>query len=284
MNALTRLRNWWLGRFRGAGLMGKGVLLLAPLLLGCCTLTMISALLLPPDTEPTAEIADRSAATLEVEEATATPTTPKASATAQTSATKTSLPTATDEPPTPRPSATRRPATATAAPSATKVAPTATNAPPTATDAPIRATTAVLPTATLPPTVAPTLAPPTAVPPTVAPPTTEPPTALPTATLPTISGALVIIAVDKRAEVVTIRNESGAAVDLAGWRLYSEKGNQDCPLGGTIEAGATLQIWAMAEDEGQGGFNCRFESDIWNNSEPDVATLIDPSGAVVSRW
>ena len=72
-------------------------------------------------------------------------------------------------------------------------------------------------------------------------------------------------------------------MDLSGWRLVSEKGNQACGLGGQIGPGATLRIWAMAEDAGQGGFNCQFGSNIWNNSDPDPAVLYDPSGAEVSR-
>jgi hypothetical protein len=89
---------------------------------------------------------------------------------------------------------------------------------------------------------------------------------------------------DGTEEYVDIRNDGGAAVDLAGWILRSEKGSQDCGLGGSIGAGQVLRIWAMAEDAGQGGFNCGFDSNIWNNSEPDPAILIDPTGQVVSTW
>ena len=93
--------------------------------------------------------------------------------------------------------------------------------------------------------------------------------------------ALVIVAVDKRDEYVDIRNNGAAAVDLAGWVLHSEKGSQDCALGGSLGAGQTLRIWAMT---GEGGFNCGFESNIWNNSEPDAAVLWSPDGAEVSRY
>lgn len=73
-------------------------------------------------------------------------------------------------------------------------------------------------------------------------------------------------------------------MDLAGWILRSEKGSQDCGLGGVIGPGQILRVWAMAEDAGQGGFNCNFGSDIWNNSDTDPALLIDPNGQIVSRW
>ena len=84
--------------------------------------------------------------------------------------------------------------------------------------------------------------------------------------------------------MVTIRNNGGTAVDLSGWVLRSEKGSQDCSLGGSIGPGQSLQIWAMAEDAGQGGYNCGFDSNIWNNSESDTAILFDPLGQVVSSW
>jgi endonuclease YncB( thermonuclease family) len=93
--------------------------------------------------------------------------------------------------------------------------------------------------------------------------------------------ALAIVAVDKRAEYVDIRNSGSAAVDLGGWVLQSEKGNQTCPLGGSIAPGQTLRIYAMT---GEGGFNCGFGDNIWNNSDPDAAVLWSPQGNEVSRY
>jgi len=42
--------------------------------------------------------------------------------------------------------------------------------------------------------------------------------------------------------------------------------------------------WALASDAGQGGYNCGFGSNIWNNSEPDAAVLFNADGQEVSRW
>lgn len=81
-----------------------------------------------------------------------------------------------------------------------------------------------------------------------------------------------------------IRNVGGQPVNLSGWVLRSEKGNQDCGLGGVIEAGATLRIWAMSEDSDKGGYNCGFGSNIWNNSERDPAVLFNAQGIEVSRY
>lgn len=136
-----------------------------------------------------------------------------------------------------------------------------------------RAAPPVQPQPTSPPVQQPTTSP---AQPTEAPQPTEPPPAVP--------GPVVIIGVDKRAEFVDIQNQGGADVDLGGWVLVSEKGNQACPLGGVIAGGQVLRIWAMSEDAGNGGFNCGFGTNIWNNSEPDPAVLYDASGNVVSRW
>lgn len=302
MSILNRFRDWWLGQLRGQRGLGKVVWVAAPLMFACCGLTLFSAVLSPPDVEPTAVVAERAAAMVELAEveATAAPTDEPATVeptveppTATRAATRTAAPTATDEP-------TRPPVrvatalaetvvadqlTVTAAPAtATRVMPTATNPPPTATA--VRSATIALPSATQPPaTVAPTSVPPTAVPPTAVPPTSLPPTAVPqpTATLPTAAGSLAITNVNKREEFVDIQNVGGVEVVLDGWTLRSEKGSQDCRLSGVLGPGQSLRIWAMAEDAGQGGFNCQFGTNIWNNDDPDAAVLIDPSGAEVSR-
>lgn len=95
----------------------------------------------------------------------------------------------------------------------------------------------------------------------------------------------MIVGVNKPSEYVDLLNQSGSDVDLSGWVLVSEKGPQYCPLDGAmIGAGQSLRVWAMAEDAGQGGFNCGLGSDIWNNSERDPAVLYDNNGVEVSRW
>jgi hypothetical protein len=94
---------------------------------------------------------------------------------------------------------------------------------------------------------------------------------------------VVIVAVDKRAEYVDIQNIGGAPQDLTGWLLLSERGEQRCPLGGIIQPGETLRIWAMSEDANQGGFNCGFDANIWNNSKSDPAVLYDATGREVDR-
>jgi len=96
-----------------------------------------------------------------------------------------------------------------------------------------------------------------------------------------IDGArLVITQVNKREEWVDIRNIGTQPQDLGGWVLVSEKGNQRCALGGVINAGQTLRIYAMT---GPDGYSCGFGSEIWNNSVSDPAVLYNPQGQEVDR-
>jgi endonuclease YncB( thermonuclease family) len=112
---------------------------------------------------------------------------------------------------------------------------------------------------------------------------TQTPNALPMAIIPENSsnqGALSIITVNKKAEVVTIQNNGGTSINLVGWVLLSVKGGQRCNLSGTIASGATLQIWT----ERGVGVSCGLPSSIWNNSEVDPAVLLDPAGNEVARF
>src|SRR5687768_11336891 len=70
------------------------------------------------------------------------------------------------------------------------------------------------------------------------------------------TGDLAIIALDKDAEFTDIMNRGAMPVDLSGWILRSEKGAQDCPLGGVLAPGDSLRIWAQT---GEGGFSCGFD-------------------------
>jgi len=158
--------------------------------------------------------------------------------------------------------------------------PTATPAPPTDTAVPPATATPAPPTDTPVPPATPSPAPPTDTPVPLPTATSAPPTATPAPI-----GAIVrIVAVDKGTEYVDIRNDGDQSQDLGGWMLRSERGNQDCWLGGLLAPGQTLRIWALAKDAGQGGYNCGFGSNIWNNSESDPAVLFNAAGQEVSRY
>lgn len=144
-----------------------------------------------------------------------------------------------------------------------------------------------LPTLTSPPTMTPlptqTVPPATATPlPTFT--NTNPP---PSATIPpliptaTQAGSMTIIAVNRPAEYAEIQNLTAAAVDLEGWRLVSETGNQSCRLRGTLQPNEILRVWAR---RGNPGLDCRFPNNIWNDNTPDPAVLYNPQGQEVSRF
>jgi endonuclease YncB( thermonuclease family) len=92
---------------------------------------------------------------------------------------------------------------------------------------------------------------------------------------------IIIVTVNKREEWVDIQNVGASDVDLAGWNLVSERGNQDCRLSGVITMGEKLRIWAMATQGS--GFSCGYNTNIWNNSETDPAVLYNAQGVEVSR-
>ena len=258
--------------------------ILVTVLVGLLFAWVIAGCTVPDPAEPEGRTESRTESITEAG-AEASATRPAATATDPPTATATA--TATDRPVTntPRPPNTPRPTNtapaATSAPLPTATAPPpATSAPlPTVTDPPV-ATSAPLPTATLAPTAEPTAVPPTAEP------TAVPPTAEPTAEPPTAEpapGQVIIINVNKQDEYVDIQNIGGQPQDLSGWTLLSEKGAQSCALGGVLQPGQVLRIWAMAQDADKGGYNCGFGSNIWNNSESDPAVLFDANGNEVSR-
>ncbi len=303
-NRLSRFSRWWLSQFSSQGCLGKSVFLgftigvvFFACMFGFALLSVVASPFLP---DPTATVQQVNVGDA-IESAAAENNRSNTIAVVETApsiATISILPTLTDLPTIPP---TSIPATATVKPSpiaspvhaATVVMLTVEASEismQTPTEIPPTSTAIILPTSTqqvaptaVPPTALPPTALPTVPPPTAIPPTTVPTVAQPTATLPTATGSLIIIGVNKGDEYVDIRNDGGAAVDLSGWTLRSEKGSQDCRLGGVIGPGQVLRIWAMSKNADQGGFNCGFGSDIWNNSDPDPAVLINPSGQEVSR-
>ncbi len=80
-----------------------------------------------------------------------------------------------------------------------------------------------------------------------------------------------IVTVNKGAETVTLKNVSGAAIDLTGWRMCSIRGNQEHPLSGGLQPGESRSFPGPA-------------GNIWSNSEDDDGSLYDPEGRLVSYW
>lgn len=141
----------------------------------------------------------------------------------------------------------------------------------------------------------PTLVAPTSLPTTPGPPTgTQTPTQIvPTATstpIPTSTnppataasgGSVSIVMVDKPTEYVDIQNSGNGPVNLSGWRLVSETGNQPCALNGILQPDEVLRIWA---GKGNSGFSCGYLFNIWNDNQADPAVLYDSQGDEISRY
>jgi len=70
-------------------------------------------------------------------------------------------------------------------------------------------------------------------------------------------------------------------VNLRGWKLVSETGNQACNLRGTLQPNEVLRIWTHV---GSPGLSCGFSFNIWNDNQSDPAVLYDPQGKEVSRY
>jgi hypothetical protein len=84
---------------------------------------------------------------------------------------------------------------------------------------------------------------------------------------------IAIVGLDKDGETVTIRNVTGKAVDVSGWRVCSVRGNQlHAVLSGQLAGGQTQEIARQAG------------TTIWSNSEQDDAALYDAAGALIAYW
>ncbi len=100
---------------------------------------------------------------------------------------------------------------------------------------------------------------------------------------PSASG-IVISSVDLRAEIVTIENRGSETVNISGWVLVSEIGNQRLtfPQGTTIAAGGSIRVVSGSDASAGEGRILWTRSNIWNN-DGDPAVLLDNTGKEISR-
>lgn len=101
---------------------------------------------------------------------------------------------------------------------------------------------------------------------------------------PSAGPAVVISGIDLAGEVVTIQNQGTVDVDLSGWKLVSETGNQTStfPPGTVIRRGGTLKVVSGPKAQAAVDTLVWTKSYIWNN-DGDPAALYDASGKLVSR-
>lgn len=94
--------------------------------------------------------------------------------------------------------------------------------------------------------------------------------------------SVVISGVDLAGEVVTIENRGSVDVDLSGWRLVSEVGNQTftLPPGTVIKPGGTMRVVSGPRAQSGPDTLVWTKSYIWNN-DGDPAVLYDGHGKLV---
>lgn len=91
--------------------------------------------------------------------------------------------------------------------------------------------------------------------------------------------------IDLKNEIVTIKNTSGAEVDISGWKLVSIKGNQIFifPSGTVIPAGGSLKIVSGPKAHAESDILVWTKSYIWNNNG-DPGALYNTQGKLVSQY
>jgi hypothetical protein len=93
-----------------------------------------------------------------------------------------------------------------------------------------------------------------------------------------------IVALDKRAEYVTIENKGTNDIDISGWMIISVKGQQrfTFPSGYILEAGQQCKL-TSGDLKDTGDFTMA-NTTIWNNSSSDPAELYNDNGVLIDRF
>lgn len=92
---------------------------------------------------------------------------------------------------------------------------------------------------------------------------------------------VVISSVDKKGEIVKIKNTGNTDVNMTGWVLVSVTGEQRFTFPSyTLKAGGTVSI---ASGDASGDLKWTSKN-IWNNSESDPAELYDAKGMLVDSY
>jgi hypothetical protein len=93
-----------------------------------------------------------------------------------------------------------------------------------------------------------------------------------------------IVALDKRAEYVTIENKGTNDIDISGWMIISVKGQQrfTFPSGYILEAGQQCKL-TSGDLKDTADFTMA-NTTIWNNSSSDPAELYNDNGVLIDRF
>ncbi len=93
-----------------------------------------------------------------------------------------------------------------------------------------------------------------------------------------------IIALDKKAEVITIKNNSSTPVDLTGFVIVSVRGDQRFTFPSfTLQPDASVRVGDSATNKNI-DFHWLDGNGTWNNSDMDPAELYDSNGNLISTY
>ena len=97
--------------------------------------------------------------------------------------------------------------------------------------------------------------------------------------------ALELGEADVKKEFIEVANQTGGAVDMTGWSLRSDKGNQFFffPNGYTLQTGETVRIYSGLKQTTVSDGLFWTEKKIWQDKKTDEATLFDPYGRAGSQ-
>ncbi len=101
--------------------------------------------------------------------------------------------------------------------------------------------------------------------------------------IPEISGGLRIAGVDADQDVVTLKNTGAEAISLAGWYVFSTRGEEIFffPENASLAPGLVARL---GSSQTPGACDWRFnDKNVWHNKKKDVAVLYDPYGRAVDR-
>ena len=94
-------------------------------------------------------------------------------------------------------------------------------------------------------------------------------------------GTVKIINLDKKDELIVIKNVSSSDVNLTGWRIVSVKGNQQFTFPSfVLQANSSVTV-ASGDKAGDLKWG---KGNIWNNSKSDPAELYNSNGQLVDRF
>jgi hypothetical protein len=82
---------------------------------------------------------------------------------------------------------------------------------------------------------------------------------------------VLIAAIDKDAETVTLKNVSPDPVDLTGWHMCSIREHQEHPISGSLASGEQKDVG-------------RSTGSIWSNDDTNDGALYNAEGQLVSYW